>query len=317
MYMDDERPMNEPTNEPMDDSLRELVARAYQAPEGAVPRDEMWARINAARRATRGTPALNVEHVEHVDHVDRREEVITLIIPLRRHQRAVWRWSAALAAGLILGIAVDRALVQRDGASGSGASMPPIAANHTDTRGVAPESTTAPAPIQRVAVAPSERSSMKSGTRTPSPTEPSTGRAGAPVPPIAERTPVAQADPSVPDANDLYHAAAVQTLVQAEALLTAYRRTGEAAPDPVAVQQAGRWARDVLSSTRLLMDSPAARDPRMRMLFSDLELVLAQIVQLSGAPLQASERELIERALRDRDLLPRLRSAVPAGLTTS
>jgi hypothetical protein len=316
MYMDDERPMNEPANEPTDDSLRELVARAYQAPEGAVPREEMWARINAARRAARGTPAPNVEHVEHVD---RNERVITPIIPLRRHQRAVWRWSAALAAGLILGIAVDRALVGRNAASGELASTNPSAERSAGTRSVVPESasTTAPAPIQKVAVAPSERSSTKSGMRTSTSTQGTTGRDGASVPSSAERATDAQAEPSAPDATDLYHAAAVQTLVQAEALLTAYRRTGDAAPDPVAVQQAGRWARDVLSSTRLLMDSPAARDPRMRMLFSDLELVLAQIVQLSGAPLQASERELIERALRDRDLLPRLRSAVPAGLTTS
>ena len=55
----------------------------------------------------------------------------------------------------------------------------------------------------------------------------------------------------------------------------------------------------------------------MRTLFTDLELILAQIVQLSGTPLQARERELIEDAMRDRDLLPRIRSAVPAGLATS
>ena len=111
--------------------------------------------------------------------------------------------------------------------------------------------------------------------------------------------------------------AAVQTLVQAEAVLTAYRGAASTTRDPEAMQQAARWARDVLSSTRLLIDSPAGRDPQMRALFTDLELVLAQIVQLSGTPLQASERELIDRAMRDRDLLPRLRSAVPAGSATS
>jgi hypothetical protein len=114
----------------------------------------------------------------------------------------------------------------------------------------------------------------------------------------------------------LYRTAAAQTLVQAEALLTAYR-TDEGPRDPQAMQQAARWARDVLSSTRLLIDSPAGRDPQMRELFTDLELILAQLVQLSGTPLQASERELIERAMRERDLLPRLRSAVPAGLAAS
>jgi len=87
--------------------------------------------------------------------------------------------------------------------------------------------------------------------------------------------------------------------------------------DPQAMQQAARWARDVLSSTRLLLDSPAGRDPQMRTLFTDLELILAQIVQLSGTPLQSRERELIDHAMRDRDLLPRIRSAVPSGLATS
>ena len=55
----------------------------------------------------------------------------------------------------------------------------------------------------------------------------------------------------------------------------------------------------------------------MRTLLSDLELILAQIVQLSGTTLQARERELIDRAMRERDLLPRLRSVVPAGLAAS
>jgi hypothetical protein len=120
-----------------------------------------------------------------------------------------------------------------------------------------------------------------------------------------------------PDPRRLYQVAAMQTLVQAEALLTTYRRADQGQRDAEALRQAARWSRDVLSSTRLLLDSPAARDPRLRQLLTDLELVLAQIVQLSGAPLQAGERELIERALRDRDLLPRLRSAVPAGATAS
>jgi hypothetical protein len=120
-------------------------------------------------------------------------------------------------------------------------------------------------------------------------------------------------------ARTLYHAAAIQTLAQAEALLTTYRRADEVAGahDQESMLQAARWARDVLSSTRLLLDSPASRDPQLRALLADLELVLAQIVQLSGTPLQAGERELIGRAMRDRDLLPRLRSAVPAGTTTS
>jgi hypothetical protein len=124
--------------------------------------------------------------------------------------------------------------------------------------------------------------------------------------------------PALPDSTvqTFYRTAALQTLAHAEALLTAYRGA-ENVRDPAAMQQAARWARDVLSSTRLLLDSPAGRDPQMRTLFTDLELILAQIVQLSGMPLRARERELIDDAMRDRDLLPRIRSAVPAGLATS
>lgn len=66
---------------------------------------------------------------------------------------------------------------------------------------------------------------------------------------------------------------------------------------------------DLLSTTRLLLDSPAAADPRIRTLLDDLELVLAQIVRLQTD--QGSEElDLIRQALDQRDVLPRLRTAV-------
>lgn len=136
----------------------------------------------------------------------------------------------------------------------------------------------------------------------------------APPAPVAS-APLASADSS--DPSRLYRMAAAQTLTQAEALLTAYRASKVADNNPVAARQLGSWGREVLSRTRLLLDSPAGDDPRLRPLLSDLELVLVQIIQLSGAPLEAGDRELIDRALQDRDLLPRIRSAVPAGVAGS
>jgi hypothetical protein len=118
---------------------------------------------------------------------------------------------------------------------------------------------------------------------------------------------------STDDASRLYRLAATQTLTQAEALLTAYRASGIAARDTLAGKQLATWGRQVLGSTRLLIDSPAGSDPRLRSLLDDLELVLVQIIQISGAPLDPGERALIERALEERDLLPRIRNAVPAG----
>lgn len=68
-------------------------------------------------------------------------------------------------------------------------------------------------------------------------------------------------------------------------------------------------AHDLLLTTRLLLDSPASADPRFRTLLEDLELVLAQVVRLQSAE-SSAELELIRQALEQRDVLPRLRTAV-------
>jgi hypothetical protein len=116
-----------------------------------------------------------------------------------------------------------------------------------------------------------------------------------------------------PDPARLYRMAATQTLTQAEALLTAFKSTRSAELRSVDLRQLGTWGRQVLGSTRLLIDSPAGQDPQLRALLDDLELVLVQLIQLSGGELNATERALVEGALEHSDLLPRIRSAVPAG----
>jgi hypothetical protein len=140
---------------------------------------------------------------------------------------------------------------------------------------------------------------------------------------------VASVPPTPRDSADpqrLYRLAAAQTLTQAEALLVAYRASEVPDRNPTTARQLGSWGRQVLSSTRLLLDSPAGSDPQLRPLLDDLELVLVQIIQLSGAPLDASERALMDRAreralidgaLQDRNLLPRIRNAVPASVAVA
>jgi hypothetical protein len=132
-------------------------------------------------------------------------------------------------------------------------------------------------------------------------------RAGAPVAALPE-TP---SDPS--DPSRLYRMAATQTLTQAEALLTAFRTSGTVQQRSIELRQLGTWGRQVLGSTRLLIDSPAGDDPQLRALLHDLELVLVQLIQLSGGELDATDRALVEGALEHSNLLPRIRSAVPAG----
>jgi len=134
----------------------------------------------------------------------------------------------------------------------------------------------------------------------------------APSVPVVAEAPTTPSDAS--DPSRLYRMAAAQTLTQAEALLTAFRASGTPDESRAGMQQLGSWGRQVLGSTRLLIDSPAGDDPQLRALLEDLELVLVQIIQLSGGKLDPADRELVKGALENSDLLPRIRTAVPAGV---
>ena len=136
----------------------------------------------------------------------------------------------------------------------------------------------------------------------------STQRAATPIATLPETA----SEPD--DLSRLYRMAATQTLTQAEALLTAFRASGAPQQRRIEMRQLGTWGRQVLGSTRLLIDSPAGDDPQLRALLDDLELVLVQIIQLSGGELDPNERALVEGALEHSDLLPRIRTAVPAGV---
>jgi hypothetical protein len=71
-------------------------------------------------------------------------------------------------------------------------------------------------------------------------------------------------------------------------------------------------ANELLVTTRLLLDSPSASEQGLRNLLEDLELVLVQVVRLEHERdrAQRTELELIQQALDQRDVLPRLRNAV-------
>jgi hypothetical protein len=108
-------------------------------------------------------------------------------------------------------------------------------------------------------------------------------------------------DPSVS-----YQVAALRHFSQAEALLTQARSDVNQKNDA----QLASWARDLLSNTRLLLDSPAGRDPARRQLLQDLELALVQIVQLAPDTSKAARRD--DGFINDQ-LLTKLRTAIPAG----
>lgn len=68
-------------------------------------------------------------------------------------------------------------------------------------------------------------------------------------------------------------------------------------------------ATQLLGTTRLLLDSPAASDPQLHTLLLDLELTLARVARLQPSR-RATEVPLINEAVAEREIVPRIRTAV-------
>jgi hypothetical protein len=131
----------------------------------------------------------------------------------------------------------------------------------------------------------------RTATRTPAPLTP----------------PVTAAGPDV-EAPHEFKLAAADYLQRTEALLAAFpagAREGRGS-------EVAAWARQLLLDTRLLIDSPAALDPGLAPLLSDLELVLAQIAALRTED-TPQEIELIEDGIEQNRVLARLRLAAGAA----
>lgn len=128
------------------------------------------------------------------------------------------------------------------------------------------------------------------------------------------QAPVAITTRNIPDSvisNTTYEVASVAHLTAVESMLTSFR--AEQQTETQATLQ--YLARDLLATTRLLMDSPAADNPSRRQLLADLEYVLAQIVLLNpNAP--AEDRAMVDRAITREQVLTRIRSSIPAGFSS-
>jgi hypothetical protein len=111
-----------------------------------------------------------------------------------------------------------------------------------------------------------------------------------------------------------YELATTEYLSQSEAFLTLFRASVRQKAGNE--QLAAATARQLLATNRLLLDSPAAEDSKTKLLLQDLELVLAQIAQLSP---QSRSRDLdhISEGLERAGVMIRLRTAVPSGPSTT
>jgi hypothetical protein len=109
--------------------------------------------------------------------------------------------------------------------------------------------------------------------------------------------------------------AAREHLGRSESLLTMVRadaRSGRLDPS------VAPWARSLLSQTRLLLDVQRGADPELDELLGELELVLIQIVGVAEAvgdeARMRTELDLTVGGMDEREVLARLRAAMPAGM---
>ncbi len=131
-------------------------------------------------------------------------------------------------------------------------------------------------------------------------------QSGTPPAVVVTPTPAAPAEVA-------YQVATTEHLSQSEAFLTLFRASVHRGGNE---QLASATARQLLGTNRLLLDSPAGSDVRTRLLLQDLELVLVQIAQLSPRP-SSPDLDLITQGLEGSDVMSRLRTAVPSGISTT
>lgn len=113
-----------------------------------------------------------------------------------------------------------------------------------------------------------------------------------------------------PAGGAAYRLVANEHLGQAELLLTSFRSEAETGEIDARV---GVWAKELLTTTRLLLDSPAGEKPELRLLLEDLELVLAQLSQLPATGSTDESRmelQLASEAIEEAGVLPKIRTAI-------
>lgn len=324
-------------NDELDDLLGEVARRSYNPPP-PVPREAIWAGLEEARARRRGGPAAlgpadegrEGEAVLEETHARRREGAgARAADELRQHtaRRPLRWWGLGIAATLALGIGIGR-LVERQSTPGAPAPGEPatvaegIPVEYGSGTGLPP---TSPTPLladggatevadtgeQQKAVYTAGRSHQAATEATAQAARHATpGTATDPTPRIATESAPRGLPRSAAEAmSSTFRLAALEHLVRTEVLLTSFQVDAQAGRVDLALEG---WARDLLSTTRLLLDSPASAEPRLEGLLRDLELVLVQIAQYpeSRAP---GELELIDQVLHENDVITRLRLAVPSG----
>ena len=278
-----------------EDNFEEFLKKAaqdYNVPPARTPREDMWSAIQAQRAAG--------PRIVYGGGSPVRES------PVRKFGSKIWLGAAAAAMLLLAtGVGIGRWTASSTTPRSITAVNPPQSGASLPSTG---GSSTGEAPNEVVASTPAGES--RPGASSPGAVVRREG-AGRTDVNGGNGSRVALGGSSTNSgSSSAYQITAVRHLSEAEALLTSFRT--RTTTDQQMDAQLGTWARDLLSKTRLLLDSPVASDPQRRPLLEDLELVLVQIVQLSPGS-TPQDRELIEKTLQQDHVMTRLRTAIPAG----
>lgn len=270
------------------ETFLEREARGFNEPPAEVPREAMWAAIATARAAARPQAGGGAHAVQ------RGSAGVTPITSARnRRPLRLTPW-IGMAATLLLGLGIGRYMIAREMGTVPAVDSLAIAASRV---------TAADAPGAPLSVPAADGASGPQAAPVASPRLEATRLASATRPPVRSVTPAPEAAARRDGGSATYSIASQQHLTRAEALVAVV----SAMPADAALDSlTGRWARDVLTNTRLLLDSPAGDDPARRRLLEDLETVLVQLVQRSGRT--AEDRAMIDRTLQKTQILTRLRS---------
>jgi hypothetical protein len=136
-----------------------------------------------------------------------------------------------------------------------------------------------------------------------------TGRGTAPDLPGGDAlalTPASNRMPADTPLSDAYQRSATEFLGRTAVLLGSINTDRG---DPQRAARIRAQAGQLLVTTRLLLDSPAASDRRFRDLLDDLELVLVQVARLRENR-SHEDLQLITDALEERDVVPRIHTVV-------
>jgi hypothetical protein len=264
----------------LDDLLRDAALTYNTPPEP--PREAMWEAISHARNAA-------------------------TVVPIGSPRRLP-RWIAAaagIAAVLVAGIVIGRA--SRGPMTVATTTAPATAVNRDTNKAMSPTAAEEiAAPTESVASTSGSDSRRQAARRL------AVGSATAPRGAVRERV----------NANDIYgdgaayRLAVVEHLTRTEVLLTSFRaqdRSGDAARVDA---QFAALSRELLGTTRLLLATRRGDDPNITRLLQDLEYVLMQLSQYANDGRRV-DLDALNQSMDKRNVLPKLRSNIPAGLSAT